>query len=132
MSIDFNPSDVDLTGSFPPLCATLGRTENESAAFYVVRTLIARDNEWRPVRWTEIAEVIKSSMRLCEQLGKEAPSLDRWTNDMATNPFLRPDFQALVDGGYAKWHGEEGEKNRPFELLEQGIERLRRWVRKKV
>jgi hypothetical protein len=131
-TVDFKPSDVDLMGSFPPLVATFDKTEVECAAFYVVRTLVAREDEWRAVRWSEISEVAKSSMRSCEMLGDEAPVLDRRTKDLVINPFARPDFHRLAEGGFARWLGEEGEKNRPLELTDQGLERLRKWVKKKA
>ena len=42
---DFKPSEVDILGSWPPLCGTMKRTENETAAALVVRGLQKRDIE---------------------------------------------------------------------------------------
>jgi hypothetical protein len=131
----FKPSEVNLFWGFPPLVDTFGKTEIECAAFYIVRTLAVNGDAWRGVRWTEIADVIKDSM---ERVNLPLPPLEKasredvFVKDLATNPFARPDFFKLVDKGFARWLGKEGEKNRPIEFTDHGFERLQRWIVRKA
>ena len=131
MSEPFKPSNVRLFESFPPLVDTFGKTEIECAVFYVVRTLTVSGDEWMPLRWTDIRGIIAGSMAKVAMLGhNEVSAEDGFVDDLAKNPFARPDFQKLVDQGSARWLGEDGEVNRPLELTDEGRERLRKWVRK--
>lgn len=132
-SPSFKPSEVRLFGSFLPLGDTFDKTEVECAVFYIVRTLAVKGDTWRPVRWTDIGLVIGESMaKVMMPLPPEVPSRkDLFVKDMATNPFARPDFFKLVDKGFARWLGEEGDENRLIELTDSGFERLRRWVVRK-
>ena len=131
----YKPSDVNLFVGFPSLVDTFDKTEIECAAFYIVRTLAVKGDDWRPLRWTDIAEVIKESIAKIEshlppEFAPHVSKEDLYLNDMAKNPFARPDFHKLVSKGFAKWLGEECDKNRPIELTDLGFERLQRWVRR--
>lgn len=110
--------------------ATFDRTECECGAAYMLRALSLNGNSWRAISWTEISEVIKADIASCDVLKEEAPALSILINDMAKNPFARPDFHELASKGYVKWLGEEGKSS--LEFTEKGMEKLQRWVLKKV
>jgi hypothetical protein len=127
----FKPSQVDFFGSFPPLVDTFEKTECEVAAVYLVSTMAATGDAWRPVTWSDCAVVITSALKSVEEKGyKNVGPGDRLIEDLAKNPYCKPDFHKLAKLGYARWLGEPGGKT-PLELTEAGIEKLRRWVRVK-
>lgn len=132
ISCDFKPSDVNLLGSFPPFVATFDKTECECAAFYLVHALALGGDTWRAISWPEIGAVIRADIAACDPPSPDSPkptSLQELVRDLSNNPFARPDFFKLVDKGYARWLGEPGGTT-PLELTAEGLERLRRWVRK--
>jgi hypothetical protein len=127
----FNPSAVNLLGCFPPLVDTMGKTEAEVAATYIVRTLAASGDTWRPVTWKECRERIKADCIAVEKAGgpNKAPAVERMIFDLLRNPFTRPDVDELVRRGFARWISEPGMPVRAaIELTDEGRERLRRWV----
>jgi hypothetical protein len=115
MQIEFTPADVVLTT--PPLTGTLGKTELEVAAGVMVLILQELGRGWGMVTWQDIQEAIKRAQT--DQKG----TLWSWF----TNPFLRPDWEGLVDRGLAT--GVDGHL-RALELTPAAIERLRPWVRR--
>jgi hypothetical protein len=128
--LPFKPSQVMLAASFPPFVATFEKTECECAVAYIVATLAATGDEWRPLTWVDVGKVIGDAMKSCDEKGyANAPPGDRLLEDLAKNPFARPDFHKLAKLGYARWLGEPGGTT-PLELTEVGIEKLRKWVRK--
>ena len=121
---EFKPGDVNLLGSFPPLCATMGKTEVEVAAAYLCRALSVKGNEWRPIKWAEISEVVKADIKTAT--GDKSQVLPKLFADLARNPFAVPDFHTMVAKGFARWLGEPGKSE--LEMTDAGRERLRKWV----
>lgn len=119
MPVTFKPSDVDLLGSFPPLCATMGRTERELAAALLVRGCQARGDEWKAVPLRMLGEVI----------GEDLDAKREPLHSINRNPFCRPDMHDCVAKGFATWVGEPGTPEYGVEFTEKGLEALRRWVR---
>ncbi len=119
MAVDFKPSDVDLLGSFPPLCATMGRTERELAAVLLVRACQSGGDEWKV---HTLGEVIADDM-----YNDREP-----LHSLSRNPFCRPDMHDCVATGFAAWVGDAGNPDHGVEFTEKGLEALRRWVRKPV
>jgi hypothetical protein len=115
MPTPFKPSDVDLLGSFPPLCATMGHTEAELAAAILVHACRVRGDEWKPHTLPELGEVLGEAL----DAGVEPFA------SMNGNPFCKPDLRDLADRGFAVW----SEGHLAIALTEAGIERLRRWVK---
>lgn len=121
MTIDFKPSDVDLSGSFPPLAATMGRVEREAAATLIVRACQVKGDAWGPVLPREVGE----AWRTDREAGREPLA------SLASNPFWRPDVGECVAHGFARWLGDDGEdRSAPVELTEKGLQAISRWVRR--
>ncbi|MFL5303049.1 MAG: hypothetical protein ACJ79R_22185, partial [Anaeromyxobacteraceae bacterium] len=102
----------------PPLTGTMGHSECEHAAAIIVRVCQVRGDRWQPVSPAMLGEVINTDL---DAKAEPFHSLNR-------NPFFRPDFCELVEKGFARWCGTDGEKGLPIELTEAGIAALRRWV----
>lgn len=87
--IDFHPSDVDVGTGGLPLTATLGRTEREIAAAYLVLTLQHLGADWdRAVTYDELRAAVLAS--------KDDPRF-AWL----ASPFTMPDFPDLIAHGQA-------------------------------
>ncbi len=116
---EFKPSQVFLN-TVPPLTATMGKSEAEAAAAMLVRAMQVRGDAWAQVFPKEIGEVLKADLD-----GKVEP----WAS-LNRNPFFRPDFDMLIERGFARWCGDESEgRRRAIEFTPAGIEKLRRWAR---
>lgn len=109
----YRPSQVNLHGSFPPLCATMKRSEREAAAALLVRSLAARGDQFRAITRQELGEVIVADLEA---------EREPWRS-VGRNPFFRPDFCDLVKAGYARWVGADA-----IEFTAEGVEAMRRWV----
>jgi hypothetical protein len=116
--IDFKPSDVDLLGSFPPLCATMGRTEREMAAAALVWASVFAGDVWQPIKERTFAEAINKAI---------AEGVEPLAS-MMCNPFCRPDYPDLIAKGYAIWSDTDGQAGLGFTA--KGLEALRRWLKK--
>lgn len=117
MPIDFKPSQVALDVTVVPLLDTFGQAEVEAAAAWIVLGLQKTVDDWQPIAPLDVARTVRN------HLGRKGYG---WLS----NPFLVPHFDALIEGGFARWVGPESEgRKRPVELTEIGIERLRKWVR---
>lgn len=104
------PLDVVLLT--PPLVGTMERSEVEQAAALLVRTLQATTNTWRGLQPKEIGEVIAGDLHAdCEPVTS-------WNR----NPFIRPDFPALVELGFAKYSEDNA-----MAFTEKGLQALERW-----
>lgn len=108
----FEPSAVYLQKAHP-LFNTFSKAESETAAAVMLVTMCARKS-WEAVSLLQCAAEF---MRFA-QADLEAT----WP----LNPFLRPNFGALVDDGFAEWIGDPGFCIR---FTERGYERLAKWVR---
>ena len=107
----FKPSDVNLCASFPPLVATMGRTEAEIAAALLVRVCQVNGDTWQDIDVVLLSTVIKSDL---EAKREPFASLNR-------NPFCRPDVHDLVKRGFAEWVGDPGQTLR---FTQQGLDVL--------
>ena len=89
------PRDVPLrVRTLMPFPSVLGRIESETAAALLV--LVCRgENQWRPVRVEEVLTVVR---------GAKAADYP-WM----TNPFLAPNFNGLVEAGWAEKVPLDGE-----------------------
>ena len=119
MPVEFRPSEVSLTDSFPPLVATMGRAELESAATLLVRAFQVRGDAWQDVQLGDLLEV----MRHDADGGVEPLA------SMVTNPFIKPDFWGLIEGGFAAAILVE-KKLEAIRFTAEGLERLRKVVQR--
>ncbi len=85
----FKPSQVDITSSFPPLVATMGKCEREIAAAIIVRACQENGDTWAPVSPVAFKNVMREDIS-----AKREPLFS-----ISTNPFARPDFTDLVATG---------------------------------
>jgi len=108
------PSEVVLTGV--PLCGTMRKAEIEAAAAIIVRACQVKEDRWQALTLQQILDVSRKDF-----VAKREPFCS-WL----INPFLRPDFSGLVDGGWARFVGQA------LELTDKGITALDRWVLKDV
>ncbi len=117
----FLPADVVLR--VPPLTDTMGRSVIESAAGLLVAVLALRGNEWRPVAWSDVREVVMAASAAGEpQSGEDTAERLVW--DIGRNPFLRLNFSELVTRGYATRGWEED----AITFTAEGIAALAKWV----
>ncbi len=107
---DFRPREVSTIGPIP-FIATFGRAELEVAAGWIVVAMATRDDTWDPVGAEELTE---------------AAVAQRNSLTWMDNPFARPDFQGLVEGGHAEYVSEK--PGRRIRFTESGRERLRCWL----
>jgi hypothetical protein len=115
---DFTPADVFLN-TVPPLLATMGKSEAEAAAAMLVRAMQVHGNVWAPMLPRDMGLVLRADLG-----GKVEP----WSS-LNRNPFFRPNFDLLIEKGFARWVGDESEgRGRPVEFTAAGLEKLRRWV----
>lgn len=107
------PSDIVLRN--PPLVGTMGRAECEFAAAVIVRTCqIKNPDEWQPVTPGDVGAMITH-----DQKHRIEPMYS-----CCNNPFFRPDFDRLVESGFARWIGEPADvrdRKGPIELTTEGI-----------
>lgn len=115
----FLPSDVVL--SCPPLVDTMGRFEWEYAAALLVLANQQCGNAWQFATAVQIAGAART------ELDRPGP-LRSWLYSLVTNPFFNPDFDTLVERGFAI---EAPGHGMPIALTAQGIARLYPWVKKK-
>lgn len=114
----FKPSEVNLVGSLPPLCATFNRSELECAAAYYILACRHYGDEWKALE----PRAIGQAMRAIEP--------DSYFGKLLRNPFWQPDFPGLVEAGFARFTEPELGLSSPVELTELGFERLaRRWAK---
>jgi hypothetical protein len=108
----FAPSHVMLT-EVNPLAGTMGRSEREVAAALLVRVCQLR-GRFAPVRLAEVEDLIATG--------------DAWTTHLLSNPWQTPNFDELVERGFARVTEEEP---LTIELTETGLDRIGRsiWVR---
>ena len=106
------PSDIDLTTHFPPLIATLDKTEYEVAAAIIIRACVVHGDRWQPVSYKMIRDVLVQDME-----NRVEPILS-----ISTNPFALPDFVGLK----TKWatSTEEPKGTMTMSLTEQAIRRI--------
>lgn len=116
MAIAFKPSQVFLYAG-PPLTATMNKTEVETAAALLVRVCHDHGDAWQPVT----TEMLRKTVDGDVEAGRDPVA--SWVR----NPFLVPDMDGLVRGGFARW-GTSGEG--PIELTDAGLDALRPWVRR--
>lgn len=109
----FQPSQIVIT--IPPLGDTMGKCEREVAAALLVLTCELLGDAWGPVTIEQVALAVAHAIK----------TRQIWS-DMATNPFLKPDFHSLAKHGFARWSGIEGKG--ALELTAEGLERLSRWA----
>lgn len=112
---DYLPSQVMLNASFPPLVATMKRTEREIAAALIVRACQVHGDRWQAVSPKLIGETLQADVA-----ARTEPMAS-----LSSNPFARPDFHSLVAEGYAS--GDLA-THAPLELTEKAFEAMRRWV----
>lgn len=102
----FRPSDVPLRRPVP-LVGTMGKAEVEAAAAWLVLALRDNGDEW--------GGVAASDLKVVQD--EHSASL-LWL----TNPFLVPDFDGLVDRGFAEFVGA---KRRVLRFTSAGIQALK-------
>lgn len=97
-----------------PLVGMFGRAESEQAAAMLVRTLQVNDRSWGPVQPKEIGTMLDAELDEAKAAGKRHP----WDH-----PFFRPDFDGLIESGFARWVEQEGltDRARPIEFTAQAI-----------
>lgn len=117
---DFKPSEIDLLGSFPPLCGTMKKTEAEMAAAILVRGCQVHGDRWDAIPLRMLGAVIGDDLD-----AKREPF-----SSMNRNPFCRPDMHACVAGGFAEWEGESGTPEYGVRFTAAGLYALRRWLRR--
>jgi len=117
----FLPADVILR--VPPLTDTMGRTVIECAAGLLVAALALRGNEWRPVLWSDVREVMMAAKDAGEPQSTEDTAA-RFVWDIGRNPFLRPNFSELVSRGFAT----RDETTEAIAFTTEGIAALAKWV----
>lgn len=115
MSGDFLPSQVVLSGI--PLTGTMGRTEREVAAAYLVLACQFHGDRWQPVTPLMIRAALDDAD------AKEGHVM----SGIARNPFARPDFFGLTTEGFATQ--DQGPGPAPIELTPKAFEAMRKWVR---
>jgi hypothetical protein len=116
VAVDFKPSEVVLFAD-AALTGTLGRAELEHAATLIVRACQAKDDRWQPIGAADMGNVIVGDRdRKAEPI-----------HSLMDNPFFRPDFDGLVEKGFAQRVGAD--RGSPLALTDECIEKLRRWVR---
>lgn len=108
------PSNVVLF--VPPLVGTFGSSEREGAAALMVRACQVRGDEWAPVTWEEIVDVMRGDCSAGVEFGR-----------LILNPFFRPDVHSLIAEGFARWTSDVGGS---VEFTEKGLATLAasRWV----
>lgn len=113
---DFRPSQVYLGPV--PLGATMRKSETEYAAALLVYACVKLGDQWQPVAIRELGRIIKDALDCGEE------PVATW----ASNPFMRPDLEALWLDGYAELVGEAPEQTIAF--TEKGLDAVRQWVQK--
>lgn len=114
----FRPSDVVLV--FPPLVDTVGRFERETAAALIVLANAKSGDAWGPVTRSDVVEVARAEL--------ERSSPKTWVHYLVAQPFGHPDFDELVEHGYARWC--EAPDPSPIALTAKGIAALYPHVRR--
>lgn len=114
----FRPSDVVLV--FPPLVDTVGRFERETAAALIVLANEKSGDTWGPVSRSQVVEVVRGEL--------DRSSSKSWVHWLVTQPFGHPDFDELVEHGYARWC--EAPDPSPVSLTAKGIAALYPHVRR--
>jgi hypothetical protein len=113
------PRHIAIIEGLPtPLTGVFGKSEVEQAAAMLLLGMQAEDS-WEGVSPAQIG------LRLRE-LSDDNATIRSWLH----NPFVRPDIDWLIAGGFAEWVGDEGEGcKRPVRFTAQGLEALRhsRW-----
>lgn len=94
---------------FPPLVGTLGRSELEQAAWFLAYICAKSGDTWREVPLSELVTTYGNLIA------------DK--HPMTNNPFLNPDFPALVPAGFAVWGGDNSAEmaKRPLAFTDAGI-----------
>lgn len=117
----FKPSEVNILGSFPPLCATMGKTEAEVAAALLVDYLALNGDDWGPATPKQLGEHLQNSSM------NRGTDRDPWPS-IIRNPFAQPSFGELVMRGFATWQSN-GIVWMSVTFTATGIEAMRKWVR---
>lgn len=112
MEPTFKPSQVDLHGSFPPLCDTMKKGELECTAALMVRACQVNGDKWQPVYVKQLAELLTAK--------------DPLVVSIISNPFLTPAYTDLVEKGYATFDGVD---EAGLSFTEQGYTAMLKWVR---
>jgi len=107
----FLPADVVV--HCMPLTDAFERSECEFAAGMIVLTLVARGNTWRRIALAELRALAEE---------ETAANRDPMTAS-ACNPFIRPDFAALIGRGYA-----DRDETGAIGFTTEGIAALAMWV----
>lgn len=110
-----NPSEVDLCWGFPPLTDTYGRVELEAAATLIVFACQCAGESFTPQRAVDIKAAIDLALEL-----KLEPLYG-----LRNNPFWKPNFNGLVENGFARWTTDA--EHSPIELTELGLLRLEKY-----
>lgn len=107
-----NPKDIFVLTP-TPIPGTFGRAELEQAAAMLIRTLQVLDRPWGPV--------------MPQDLG-QALNVDLLMKHPWRHPFFNPDFDGLIENGFAQWVEREGceGRGRPMEFTPKGLARLQR------
>jgi hypothetical protein len=113
---DFKPSDVVL--HVIPLVGTMRKAEIEFAAACLVRACVMLDDAWQAVPVKKLAALFQTDVEAGLQ-----PMLS-WSRQ----PFVRPAPALMVERGFAVW--SDSDTGDAIAFTDQGIEALRRWVRK--
>lgn len=112
------PSEISLHVSYPPLAATMHKSEAEAAATLMVRVCQVKGDRWQEVTLRDLGKVAKAD------LDKGVEPL----KSLSGNPFWRPDFFEIVKRGYARWtEPEKVEGNHStsaIEFTEEGLKAL--------
>lgn len=118
----FWPSQVFLN-EIPPLVGTMGRSEIEHAAALLVRACQVRGDVWAPVAPTDMGAVLTRDLE---------SDIDPW-RALDRNRFFNPNFDALVERGFAKRldDGRGHPRRASLAFTEKGIEALRKYVQPK-
>lgn len=113
------PSDVVLHEPCP-LVDTFHHAEAEAAAAWLIFVMARRGDEFVDVWPKEMGEVVANVRN------SEDEKLPSWF----TCPFLRPDFDRLIEDGYAERVSPEMERKSPLRFTQKGLDKLKasRWT----
>ena len=118
------PSDVSLLTSYPPLVATMGKSELEIAAALLLRACQLDGNEFSAKTPRQIGEAIKHDSEA------EPPIEPVYSLGRIPIAFCCPDFRGLVAAGFARW--TTAEEHAPIEFTQAGLDAMSKHCRREA
>lgn len=108
------PSDISLRTSYPPLVDTMGKSELEIAAAFLMRACQLNGDDFSPKTPRQIGLAIQHD-------AEADPPIEPLAS-LRRNPWASPDFRGLVVAGFARWTTDD--EHAPIEFTQAGLDAM--------